>query len=73
MKDRLAHLDDSCKDLLHTAALIGRDVSLDVLAQAADLDIQTCLDRLEPLEALGLLERTPADPFSYPLHTRFGS
>ncbi len=65
VKDRLAHLDDSCKDLLHTAALIGRDISLDVLAQAADLDIQTCLDRLEPLEALGLLERTPADPFSY--------
>jgi DNA-binding SARP family transcriptional activator len=65
VKDRLAHLDDGCKDLLHTAALIGRDISLDVLAQASDLDIQTCLDRLEPLEALGLLERTPVDPFSY--------
>lgn len=65
VKDRVAHLDDSCKDLLHTAALIGRDVRLDVLARASDLDVQTCLDRLESLEALGLLGRTPVDPFSY--------
>jgi hypothetical protein len=64
VKDRLTHLDDRSRHLLQTAALIGRNVAIDLLARASDIDIQTCLDRLEPLEAFGLLERTPRDPFS---------
>jgi DNA-binding SARP family transcriptional activator/tetratricopeptide (TPR) repeat protein len=67
VRDRLAELDDGVERLLQIAALIGRDVGLDLLARAADIDVQTCLDRLEPLQALGLLEPTPGDPHS----TRF--
>lgn len=64
VQDRVARLDDDVKDLLQVAALIGRDVGIDLLAAAADLDVKACLERLEPLEALGLIERTPRDPFS---------
>ena len=67
VRDRLAELDDGVKRLLQIAALIGRDVGLDLLVRAADIDVQTCLDRLEPLQGLGLLEPTPHNPHS----TRF--
>ncbi|GII59764.1 hypothetical protein Pth03_81530 [Planotetraspora thailandica] len=65
VRDRMAGLDDDAIDLLQIAALIGRDVDLALLARAADIDGQTCLDRLEPLEALGLLGPTPGDPYSF--------
>lgn len=64
IKDRVAHLDDNCRDVLYTASLIGREIGLDLLASAVGLDLETCFDRLEPLEALGLLERGPHSPFS---------
>jgi DNA-binding SARP family transcriptional activator len=62
VRDRTADLDDDTAELLRVAAFIGRDVNLALLARAAGIDGQTCLDRLEALEALGLLE--PTDPFS---------
>jgi DNA-binding SARP family transcriptional activator len=62
--DRLSDVDDHGKRLLFTAALIGRDVDLRVLAHAAGLDVEACLDRLEPLDELGLLTSTP-DPFGF--------
>ncbi|SQE00401.1 transcriptional regulator [Parafrankia sp. BMG5.11] len=65
VRDRMAGLDDDTGGLLQIAALIGREIDLGLLARAADLDAQTCIDRLEPLEALGLLEPTPGDPFSF--------
>ncbi|MBE1585390.1 ATP-binding protein [Nonomuraea angiospora] len=65
VRDRMSGLDDGARDLLQIAALIGRDVELSLLADVADLDIQTCLDRLGPVEALGLLEPAPGDPFSF--------
>ncbi|MEU4223933.1 BTAD domain-containing putative transcriptional regulator [Nonomuraea sp. NPDC026600] len=65
VRGRMADLGDDADDLLKIAALIGRDVDLALLARAAGLDVQTCLDRLEPLEALGLLEPAPGDPFSF--------
>ncbi|WP_459801982.1 ATP-binding protein [Herbidospora sp. RD11066] len=64
VQDRIAVLDDDATDLLQIAALIGRDVDLALLARAADIDGPTCLDRLEPLEALGLLGPMPDDPYS---------
>lgn len=64
VRDRVSHLDDEAHDLLQTAALIGRDVDLGLLARVAGLDTQTCLDRLEPVEHLGLLGPTPGNPFS---------
>ncbi|MEV1243334.1 BTAD domain-containing putative transcriptional regulator [Nonomuraea sp. NPDC049750] len=65
VRDRMAGLDDRARNLLQIAALIGREVDLGLLAGVADLDVQTCLDRLEPVEALGLLEPTPGNPFSF--------
>ncbi|GAA2554627.1 hypothetical protein GCM10010435_26420 [Winogradskya consettensis] len=63
--DRMAGLDDTARDLLRTAAFIGRDVEIGVLARAAGLDVGACLARLEPVEALGMLEPRPDDPFSF--------
>jgi DNA-binding SARP family transcriptional activator len=64
VRDRMAGLDDSARDLLHVAALIGRDIDLRLLSRAAGVQIADCLDRLEPLQALGLLEPGPEDPSS---------
>ncbi|MEV4380440.1 BTAD domain-containing putative transcriptional regulator [Streptosporangium sp. NPDC049644] len=65
VRDRMTGLDDDAKDLLEIAALVGRDVDLSLLARVADLDIATCLVRLESVEALGLLAPTPGDPYSF--------
>jgi DNA-binding SARP family transcriptional activator len=64
VQDRMAGLDDHAQGLLQIAALTGRDIELSLLARVADLDIQTCLNRLEPVEALGLIGPTPGNPFS---------
>ncbi|MEV4515807.1 BTAD domain-containing putative transcriptional regulator [Dactylosporangium sp. NPDC049525] len=64
VRGRMAGLDDSARDLLQIAALIGRDVHLGLLARVAEADVAGCLERLEPLHALGLLETRPEDPFS---------
>ncbi len=61
----MAGLDDGTRRLLQVAALIGRDVSLALLARATGLDLPTCLDRLEPLEALGLLGPAAGDPYAF--------
>ncbi|MEV6304565.1 AAA family ATPase [Actinoplanes sp. NPDC051861] len=63
VQDRILLLDDDARDLLQAAALIGRDVDLSLLARAAGLDVQTCLDHLAPLDALGLLEAAPGNPY----------
>lgn len=64
VRDRMGGLDDRARDLLHVAALIGRDVDLRLLSRAAGVDVADCLDLLEPLHALGLLEPGPEDPSS---------
>ncbi|MDX2708809.1 BTAD domain-containing putative transcriptional regulator [Streptomyces sp. PA03-6a] len=65
VRDRMTGLDDSAHSLLRTAAVIGRDVELDLLARAMGVEIAECLERLEPLQELGLLEAKPEDPFSW--------
>ncbi|MBB6475778.1 ATP-binding protein [Sphaerisporangium rubeum] len=65
VRDRMAGLDTDARDLLRVAALIGRDVDLGLLARAAGVEVANCLERLEPLRALGLLETAPEDPFSW--------
>lgn len=62
--DRIAGLDPVARNLLDTAAIIGRDVRLGVLAPATGLDLPDCLDRLAPLEELGLIGPSPGDPYS---------
>nr|WP_035925042.1 MULTISPECIES: BTAD domain-containing putative transcriptional regulator [Pseudofrankia] len=65
VRDRMVGLDDGGRDLLRVAALIGRELDLGLLARAAGIDVAECLERLEPLRALGLLESGPEDPFSW--------
>lgn len=65
VRDRLADIDDEVLGLLQIAALIGREVPLRLLAEVADGDVQTCLERLEPLAGLGVLAPAPADPYSF--------
>lgn len=62
--DRIGGLEHEDRNLLFTAALIGRDVDLRVLAHAAGIGAEACLDRLAPLDGLGLLSAT-ADPFGF--------
>ncbi|GIF23822.1 DNA-binding SARP family transcriptional activator/HAMP domain-containing protein [Actinoplanes tereljensis] len=62
VRHRMAGLDDRARDLLQVAALIGRDVDLRLLSRATGVAVADCLDRLEPLQALGLLEPGPEDP-----------
>ncbi|SNY25937.1 ATP-binding protein [Paractinoplanes atraurantiacus] len=64
VQDRMAGLDDHARRLLRIAALVGREVDLDLLARVADVDVRTCLARLEPAEALGLLGPAPGNPYS---------
>lgn len=61
VRHRMSGLDDDSRNLLQVAAIIGSDVEIGVLAHAIGIDDQTCLDRLEPLEGLGLIA-APVDP-----------
>ncbi|MFI0774015.1 BTAD domain-containing putative transcriptional regulator [Streptomyces sp. NPDC021212] len=63
--DRMAGLDGDARDLLQIAALIGRDVELGLLVRVAGLDAESCLERLEAVQALGLLESRPDNPFAF--------
>ncbi|MBE8472221.1 AAA family ATPase [Streptomyces sp. 3R004] len=64
VRDRMAGLDDRAHDLLRVAALIGREVDLRLLSRATGVGVADCLQRLEPLHTLGLLEPGPQDPSS---------
>lgn len=64
VRTRTADLEESALDLLQVAALIGRQVGLRLLAAALELDVQACLELLEPLGSLGLLEPVPDDPYT---------
>jgi DNA-binding SARP family transcriptional activator len=64
VRDRMAGLDGATTSLLEIAALISRDVNLNLLARVAEIDVATCLARLEPVQALGFLVPTPGDPCS---------
>jgi DNA-binding SARP family transcriptional activator len=65
VRGRMARLPEATKEILPVAALIGRDVELGLLARAAGLDIDACLDRVEAAEAIGVLVPVPDDPFAY--------
>ncbi|GIE78459.1 hypothetical protein Aph02nite_44090 [Actinoplanes philippinensis] len=65
VRDRVTDLGDVAIDLLRTAALIGQDIDLALLASAAGVDVQACLDRLGRLHALGLVEPVAGDPYSF--------
>ncbi|MGU3503059.1 BTAD domain-containing putative transcriptional regulator [Mycobacterium sp. C31M] len=60
--DRLAGVDNDVKQLVFTAALVGRDSDVRVLAHAVGIAVEACLDHLAALDELGLFTST-ADPF----------
>lgn len=64
VRDRLSGMDSQSELLVQAAALAGREVAIGLLADVADVDVRTCLERLEPLEGLGLLAPTPQNPHS---------
>ena len=64
VRTRTANLSDDARRLLETAALVGRSAEITLLADTNRLDLPTCLDLLEPLAALGVLEPAPGDPRS---------
>ncbi|MER6556457.1 BTAD domain-containing putative transcriptional regulator [Streptomyces sp. NPDC001027] len=64
VRDRMSGLDAHARDLLHVAALIGRDVDVRLLSRATRVDVADCLHLLEPLHTLGMLEPGPQDPSS---------
>jgi DNA-binding SARP family transcriptional activator/tetratricopeptide (TPR) repeat protein len=57
-------LDDATARLVHIAALVGRQIDLRLLARAAGLEVQTCLDQLDAAAVQGLIELSSDDPFS---------
>jgi DNA-binding SARP family transcriptional activator len=65
VRTRIGNLSADAMRLLETAALVGRSAEIDLLAEANGLDLPTCLDLLEPLAALGVLEPAPSDPRSF--------
>lgn len=65
VRDRMSVLDDDPRLLLQIGALIGREVDLSILAYASGLEIAACLEFLEPLRELALLEPVPLSPFTF--------
>jgi DNA-binding SARP family transcriptional activator len=65
IRRRTALLPDPTVQLLRVAAVIGRDVDLDLLARAADQDIDTVLDDIEPAVVHRLLAPVPEPPATF--------
>ncbi|OXM59296.1 AAA family ATPase [Amycolatopsis vastitatis] len=65
VRTRTADLAETALDLLRLAALIGRQFGLRLLVAALELDVQACLDLLEPLGSLGLVEPVLDDPYTF--------
>jgi DNA-binding SARP family transcriptional activator/tetratricopeptide (TPR) repeat protein len=62
VRDRMHVLDPSATAMLQVAAAIGGDIFVRVLAKAAGVDEQTCLDRIQEAENLGFIDASPTRP-----------
>ncbi|WP_169979220.1 BTAD domain-containing putative transcriptional regulator [Microbispora sp. H10836] len=56
---RVARLPDPTRDLLRRAAVLGRDVSLDVLEALTETHAEEVMSLLEPAVAVGVLAEAP--------------
>jgi DNA-binding SARP family transcriptional activator/tetratricopeptide (TPR) repeat protein len=65
VRRRLAHLPQETVQLLHIAAVAGREVDIGLLTRASGEDFDTCLDRLEPALVQRLLVIDPEQPSVY--------
>src|SRR3712207_9507803 len=52
---RLARLPDEVRRTLTLAAVVGEEADVTVLAAAADVDVPTALERIDPALATGVL------------------
>lgn len=64
VRRRLQHLPPTTVDLLGVAAVVGRDVALDLLARASDRSLDECVELLEPAVVHRLLVDTPDNPMA---------
>jgi DNA-binding SARP family transcriptional activator len=62
VRARTSSLDEQTKYMLQVAAVIGTELDIGILALSSGLDEQTCLDRFQELEDLGMLTANPANP-----------
>jgi DNA-binding SARP family transcriptional activator len=62
---RVARLPEETRLTLRWAAVIGREFDLDVLAEVADVDEETALDRLDPAVVAGLVREQGVDGFAF--------
>ncbi len=60
IRRRIGRLPPVTQQLLVTAAVVGRQFALDVLADVAGADLASVLDDLDPAFAAGVLEEDPA-------------
>jgi DNA-binding SARP family transcriptional activator len=65
VRRRTALLPEPTVQLLRVAAVMGRDVELDLLAEAAGQDIDTVLDDIEPAVVHRLLAPVPDRPATF--------
>ena len=62
VRDRTKSVDAGTLRLLEVAAIIGSEVELNVLADVLSIDRQTCLERVEVVEHLGLVATARDSP-----------
>ncbi len=65
VRRRLARLPGPTGDLLVTAAVLGQDVDLDVLANVASISIDRCLDDLDPAVVTRILVPSPTGRYRF--------
>jgi DNA-binding SARP family transcriptional activator/tetratricopeptide (TPR) repeat protein len=65
VRHRLSHLSNATTELLQVAAVIGRDIDLDLLARAAGRPFDACLDDLDPAVVHRLLQPVDDRPGTF--------
>jgi hypothetical protein len=63
--ERVARLGQETQRLLRTAAVIGRDFEIDLLAAVVDVEVDVVLDQLECAETAALVHSVGADEYSF--------
>jgi DNA-binding SARP family transcriptional activator len=62
VRDRTVRLDEEARNMLQVAAVIGTELDIRILAQSSGMDEQTCLNRFQEVEELGVLAASSANP-----------
>ncbi len=65
IESRLLRLSESARDLLHIAAIIGREFDFELVQRAAARAEADTLDAIEELQAVHLIRPLPGDKFAF--------